>query len=238
MCYIKFEVNEMYDFKKSKDGVLLEGFLNCENKAEILFIMKEPNSEEQKDFWFWKVVYDEKGLNGKPCRRKNGMKFYNVLGKLSKYIMNCLEESTESVLKKCAFINLYPYDGKASAHMGGYSLLMESLYSLKGKNIRKNKLEQIEKFEKEKNIDLNELAKSRLELINQLCSSGVKYILTVPEIYKLFSNDKISEDEFLPEYENGKFHFCQLENGTIIYEFWHPSYPKINYNNLDKALNI
>ena len=44
----------MYDFKKSKDGVLLEGFLNCENKAEILFIMKEPNSEEQKDFWFWK----------------------------------------------------------------------------------------------------------------------------------------------------------------------------------------
>lgn len=70
MCYIKFVVDEMYDFKKSKDGVLLEGFLNCENKAEILFIMKEPNSEEQKDFWFWKVVHDEKGLNGKPCRRK------------------------------------------------------------------------------------------------------------------------------------------------------------------------
>ncbi len=233
----------MYDFKKSKDGKLLEGFLNDENKAELLFIMKEPNSmkkpnsEEQDYFWFRKVVYNE-NVDDLPCRRKSGMKFFNVLGKLSKYIMDCPEESTEKILQKCAFINFYPYDGKPSAQGGGYSLLISAIYDLMGKKISSRKLEKVEMFKKEKNIDLYELAKSRRKLISQLCTNGVKYIVTVPEIYKLFSYYKIYENEFLPDYIKGKFHSCQLENGTIIYEFWHPSYPKINYNNFDKALSI
>lgn len=219
-------------------GKLIEGYLGDNKEAEILFILKEPNTknvEEDDGFWFKKVISDEN-------RTANGKRYFNILGSLAEKLLKCNESKTE-LLKKCAYINLYPFSGE-NRQSNNYEEVLKAL-----NNHLKNG-DQITNKTISESSAYNDIAENRISLINQIIMSGkTKYIVTVREIYNILSK--------LPSpCDNAKNHYLQLEygrkhkttksfachtlkNDLMLCEFWHPSYTWINYYYLNKAiLNI
>lgn len=93
----------------------IEGYLGDENSSpELLFVLKEPHAspDNVKDFWFKKNVMPD------PNRMNNP--YYKVLSKTAMKLIGpskvtgALEEY-DYVLRRCAFINIYPFSGEPSA---------------------------------------------------------------------------------------------------------------------------
>lgn len=228
-------------FFKSDDGQALEGYLSDDKCAELLIILKEPHSDDNPYFWFYNVVNNLNDIRSKP----GGRRFFNILGSLVCGILGETkndEATKENALKRCAFINLYPYDGKAVAehNKSGYSLTYSVMNNL---TVTDNKIEE---WEKVKGINISSVADRRTELFKHLSESNIKYILTVPEIFAMLSKaeNKDKKTFIAINYKNSgkektrKFNQDQyrLSDKITVFEFWHPSYTRINYENLDKAL--
>lgn len=88
----------------------IEGFLGDENcSPELLFVLKEPHASPDNvtDFWFKKDVMSDSN------RMSN--QYFKVLSKTAMKLIGKPEDSYDSVLSRCAFINIYPFSGGPSA---------------------------------------------------------------------------------------------------------------------------
>ena len=229
----KFSENG-FKFALSDDGKPIEGFLGDEQNAELLIILKEPNNNNQPDFWFYNVVNNLLGSQGESVRDRKGLRFLRILGKLSCSILKEKsddDDDIEAALKKCAFINLYPFDGESYA--GKDSGYIKTCIALNKKlNNKKPKSECDKKY--------IAIAENRIELLENLSKSNIKYILTVTGVFAILSYRKNVKPYLKMEYGKNKtriFNCCELTNGTKIFEFWHPSCRRINYTYLDEALS-
>ena len=92
--------------------------------------------------------------------------------------------------------------------------------------------------------DIYELVKKRIELIKNSKNNGIDYIVTVPNFFNVLSSayGKSRPEIYLSMEYNKKgtteikeFRKCELKNGTKLLEFWHPSYTRISYKNLQEA---
>lgn len=208
------------------NGKPIEGYLGDNDNAEILFILKEPNTPDVKSddgFWFKQVIFDKN-------RSNSGKRYFNIFGCLAEKILN-YNESKFDLLKRCAYINLYPFSGseRISNHY------KEVLTAFKNTSLD---------CRKDINIDKSstpiEIAENRMSLINQMIVSGkTKYIVTVKDIYDKLSGGDYSNSYFQLEYgrknQTKSFAFHILSNDVKLCEFWHPSYTWINYHFLEKA---
>lgn len=91
----------------------IEGYLGEEAKKDckILFVLKEPHEPNADGFWFKeKVVY-------KDCDKLEGAEkqYFRILGITAKKLIGTPSDSLGEVLKRCAFINIYPFSGEATA---------------------------------------------------------------------------------------------------------------------------
>lgn len=88
----------------------IEGYLDDENHdPELLFVLKEPDASAKNvtDFWFKRnVMPNPQGL---------GKTYFKVLGETARKLIGNQDDDYSTVLKRCAFINIYPFSGKASA---------------------------------------------------------------------------------------------------------------------------
>ena len=66
----------MFDFAKADNGTVIEGFLNDNQEAKILFILREPDCPDQQEFWFRMIHDDKRDANGKSYRgNKRNLKY-------------------------------------------------------------------------------------------------------------------------------------------------------------------
>ncbi len=205
----------MCNFKKLLIDEEKEGYLNDgQTDLKVLFILREPDSPTWDSF-FMKNVVKSKGKTG-------GLRYYNILKKLAQIVLNKADD--DNIFQECAFINLYPHDGKSSAGDGFYKTL---------NTIKKLPNGEVKNETSTTGKDILEIANKRIDLINNL-PKGTK-IITVQDIYKALAKpDKekymtykkgaISKDFFCSQ--------CRFNNNVIVYEFWHPSYTHIAYQPL------
>ena len=244
-----------FKFALSDEGKPIEGFLNDNKQARILFMLKEPNNDAQPDFWFWNVVYDEYDNKiSKYFRTKKAMKYYNTFSALARKILN--EPYNVDILKSCAYMNMYPYNGEGWVKKGGGYKAMINRMNPPKRNGRKASAEKqnetVNMISEEQKIENTKKVEERIVqlkgLIYDFIENGTEHIVTVSEIYSILK-DKfglVSEEEegYLEIKLNNKskiktFKKCRLNhNGKIIhlYSFWHPAYPTYKLSYLQKAL--
>ncbi len=224
------------------DDNLIEGYLGDGEDAEILFILKEPNTknvESDDGFWFKKVISDEN-------RTSTGKRYFNILGCLAEKLLSSTGSKTE-LLKKCAYINLYPFSGLDRASENYKNVLNEF-----DKFINTPPKMHIDISKKSSTYEISsaeDIAKNRVYLINQIIMSGkTKYIVTVGEIYNILSHCDYTNSYLQLKYgrkPKTKDFAChkltkdstchELTKEVKLCEFWHPSYTWINYDYLNKA---
>ncbi len=205
-------------FIKEKDGTLLEGPLS-DQPTKLLIVMKEPNGDSLNCFWLKKVVHrTEKG--------KMATKYYNTLGAFAKTFLN--ESTHNPALKKCAYINLYPFDGKSTVKGGGYINLIKLW---KNQNINSDNYD----------IDvLKSTLNNRLQIIGNALNSGIS-VAAHYEIANMLLTDNTFKDKFkkTQEYPDNKYHISSYKYGAKakLYAIPHPS-RQMSYCNLAKILAI
>lgn len=87
----------------------IEGYLDDENHdPELLFVLKEPDAsiDNVTDFWLKRNVM--------PNPQGRGKTYFNVLGETARKLIGNQNDDYSTVLKRCAFINICPFSGKAS----------------------------------------------------------------------------------------------------------------------------
>lgn len=197
-------VGLMMEFYRDINGKVIEGFLGDSNECEILFILREPNNKGEKPDGFW----FKKVLSGE---KSNGGRYVGVLGRVYNLIKR--EKNTDQSvlidnLKKCCYINIHPHFGYSSAS--------------------KEYTEMLENFKKH----VGEGAKNRWKIIDGLIKEyGCKCIVTVPEIFSILCPKDRVTSEFV-EYDNKNFRVGKYKD-AMVYEFYHPSYPRISYDKLN-----
>lgn len=216
------DVNKLF-YTPEGNEYPIEGYLDKENpRSDVLFVLREPHATEEdtKEFWLYNIVNDH--------QRTDGKRYVNVLGRLAAKLLkepigslseeeqlNCYKE----LLKRCAFINLYPFCGKKTKSEN-YSKTLGELYNAEPKAVS---LTQNDKGEYSK------IVANRLEIIY-----GLKphYIVTVCDIFDAFKDKHGAAQPNGLLYKDKHFEAIDMENGTKVLAFYHPSYTRIAYDYL------
>lgn len=212
------------DFIRSENGNVMEGLLYDvpQDSVRLLFILREPNCENEQSFWLKEVVH------GRKEKGKNGNKILNTLTKLACF---ALGKQEPDILRECAFINLYPYDGKPRVdRKGGFSKTCCALKSLcKATDIMKSGYNRIKV-----------IAKKRMELLKHLSDTNIRNIVTTADIFNYIANEDNNFSTMGIRKKNGK----QFRIGSLIYderikvyEYYHPSAGCVNYQLLNDAID-
>lgn len=201
-------------FIKNKQGKLLEGPLS-DKPTKILFVMKEPNGEKLNCFW----------MKDNVLSRKDGSKYYNVLGAFAKSIIG---ESHHLSLEQCAYINLYPDSGTSNVAGGEYKKLIALC---KGKPIKETQNTK---------ASLNQILDDRFRIIKYALENGISVVAHF-EIANVLAKYSPLTDylEETTDYEKNKYHITsyQYKNKAKLYAMPHPAY-SIKYDTLSKILKL
>lgn len=113
-------INSECEFNScKKNNEFTEGYLHDTYFNGVLFVMREPNSEnEEADaFWFKSVVNDEDKsfYNTKCITRKDKSGYTKYKERLNEYLQRFCDDISEEEkeLKYCAYINFSPKSGGA-----------------------------------------------------------------------------------------------------------------------------
>ena len=204
--HVMIFTDEKKDFYMN-NGVYTEGYLGDEKKCDILFVLREPDTDGKKAdiFWFKQVVNGVKfkGLDvdsKKKARIANasGTRYKNVLGRIASKLLNITSENYEEVLKNCCYMNVCPESGEKQI----------SLHYKVNDDYRKALIKRI------------------------IEEHNTKFIVTVSDVF-----DKLcgATNESWLTYEDKNFRKGKYE-GVEVYEFYHPSSTKIKYKEFDKSL--
>ena len=86
------------------NGVVIEGYLSDESYFNgILFLLREPNSENQTSFWFKDCL---KAEPSDTISKRTRTKYINTFERLLSYA------GKDYKLKECAYANVIPYKGE------------------------------------------------------------------------------------------------------------------------------
>jgi hypothetical protein len=203
----------------------IEGYLSDEAKKDckILFVLREPHAtaKDTTGFWIYEVVNDS---------RTDGKRYVNVLGMLAAKLLKEPQEEQEDelkyykrMLKKCAFINLYPFSGD-NKKSKNYT---ETLYALKDAEKKPEVLKR--EVDEEKYC---KIAGNRLEIINEL---KPRYIVTACDIFDAFKDKLGTAPQKGLRYKDKQFNAIDMDNETKVLAFYHPSYTRIAYDSLMDA---
>lgn len=110
------ESYEKFMFNSKREGLIGDVAVS---QAEVLFILKEPHDKDNKDkFWLKNDIYSN---------RKENNRYYSLFCILADKLING-DESSHDKLGKCAFMNLYPFSGGATASEEYKSLKKEVIF--------------------------------------------------------------------------------------------------------------
>ena len=229
----------MFDFAKADNGTVIEGFLNDNKEAKILFLLREPHTykkgepiKEQQDFWFKRILDDEYDDNCHAYfRNTNNLVYFNTLASIASYILDQPSSTHDDItaIKSCAYMNLFAKSGEGYASKK-YSETRDSLYCLLSEETPK------ETF----STDAAERAARVYGLLRDFIESGTDRIVTVYDIYNMLSkycrkNTQCGKNSVWltlryknhPERRKMSFNCCNVrlfDHDVTLYNIWHPSY--------------
>ena len=215
------------DFIKNDNGQLMEGFLYDVPKDNIhlLFILREPNCPDEQSFWLKNALH---GLTG---RGRNGNEILNTFSKLACF---ALGKQSEKILAECAFINLYPYDGKPRVYRNsGFTKTLNAIHTRSDKTIMYRRKDG-------KVINITKTADKRIELFHHLSNTNIRHIVTVGDIFdSISSGDDDPSSERIHKKNGGSFRIGSFmwDDCIKVYEYYHPCAPCVNYRFLDEAIS-
>ena len=185
----------------------LEGPLS-ENPTKLLIVLKEPHGENWNCFWMKDEVLEMK---------KYTKRYFNVLGAFACKILG--ESDKREALKKCAFINLYPYNGEATANNGGFEMLMKE-------------------WKDASTPQKSELLKNRINILKSALESNIS-IMTLPVIAKQIQKqfDLIKDDKGYTNNPTYYSYSCK-NSDSKVYCICHRAYRRISYQKLGEDLGI
>ena len=209
-------------FVRNENGDVIEGYLGDDKQAEILFLLREPNSggKGADNFWFYDAIRNNIDFDKihNPRERRTAKiaqtKYINVLRKLSQLVLKEGKEK-EELLRQCAYINLYPFSGEreqSKDYVDTLDMLMHFKY-----NDQKIETMKIAKDSPKENIISN-----RLKILESI---GCNYIITTGDIFKALRSSgwlKDIEEGSGFKYKNNKTFDKARIFGVEIYEFYHP----------------
>lgn len=202
-------------FIKSKSGELYEGPMS-DKTIKILFVMKEPNGPDLTCFWMKNVVHN---INNE--RIGNGIKYYNVLGEFAKHIIG---KEKQASLEESAYINLYPFDGKAESTVNfvtGKSYKDLNKVKVWKEIINLNDAKAITKQSTNKDILSN-----RLRIIKDALEDKIVVVAHYEIVDKIVGFSVLKDDfKKTAEFQENKYHIASYEykNKTKLYAAPHPS---------------
>lgn len=205
----------------------MEGFLYDvpQDMIRLLFILREPNCPDEQSFWLKNALH---GLTG---RGRNGSKILNTFSKLACF---ALGKQSEKILAECAFINLYPYDGKPRVcRSSGFTKTLTAIQTPSNKTIMYRRKDG-------KEINITKTADKRIELFHHLSSTNIRHIVTVGDIFNCISSEDDSSPLARIEKKNGgSFRIGSFiwDDRIKVYEYYHPCAPCVNYRLLDEAIS-
>ena len=200
------------------NGNLIEGFLGDPNECKILFVLKEPDTGEARDFWFRNGVEDESK------RVKTAKRYFHILGKIAAIILKKdgdldNEEFLKSVLEQCAYINLNPIKGETKES----PLYKEVLKKLKSTTPKQNIISC--------DSEAEDIAANRKYILNEI---NCEYIVTVKGIYKAITELLGKKEGTGIKYNNKPFGAVDYCNNKKLLWFYHPAYRSIKYDKLNE----
>ena len=91
-------------FAKNGKCQYIEGYISTETEFNgVLFLLKEPNTDDQRGFWFKECFYHD---YDQICAKRTFTRYKTVFNKLLTYSESGLK------LKNCAYANIKSYNGK------------------------------------------------------------------------------------------------------------------------------
>lgn len=210
---------------------VLEGLLGEGNYVpELLFVLREPHSDNETHFWFKEDVVIKAYSELKGAEKR----YFNVLSSLAQKAF-VTREMDKSFFERCAYMNLHPFYGGRN-RSEKYFKILEAMDS---KDVSLDECASAF-FDIDTNCTPNVIAKHRIGIIQRAIDSGVKNIITTEDIYntikKIWNVQEEEEEKFFLKYnyrkrKNSKeFRACYLgeTKETRVISFWHPSCTLIN----------
>lgn len=221
------DVKELFYSLDGKDPI--EGYLGDSNECEILFVLREPHEESVNGFWFNKKV-----VNPETQEERQGQKYFKSLGTLAYKLLGGKDDSPcdcklEAALRKCAYINIYPFSGenRASYHYN------ETLKKMKEFVRDKTSPSDSDVYKESDDIkDCHKrIAMNRLQIIQTM---DWKILVTVCGAFEAITNRNANDccEGIKVGYKSGKkpdkvFRVASYNNACNkrIVSFYHPSHP-------------
>ncbi|MBQ3284791.1 MAG: hypothetical protein IJH40_04030 [Ruminococcus sp.] len=214
------------DFINNENGQLMEGFLYDvpQSMIHLLFILREPNCPDEQTFWLKNALH---GLTG---RGRNGNKILNTFSRLACF---ALGKQSEDILAECAFINLYPYDGKPRVYRNsGFTKTINAIRTPSDGTIMYHRKDG-------KEIDITTIADKRIKLFEHLSGTDIRHIVTVGDIFNCISsgdNDPSPERIIKKNGDSFRIGSFKWDERIKVYEYYHPCAPCVNYRLIDEAI--
>ncbi len=221
------DINELFARYMDKD-IPIEGYLG-DGECEILFVLREPHTESADIFWL-----KDKVVNPENKSLRQGKRYLKSLGTLAYRILGGQDDSPDDrqlseALRKCAFINIYPFSGGNTASSDYNNTLMR-LAEL-NKNEPQNGSAALSLNDKTDKTDYCKIAKNRLQIMKEL---KWKRLVTVCGVFEAITGKKANECSIgiQVEYKNPskgpkEFRTAYPEhfNKRPVLSFYHPSHP-------------
>lgn len=233
-----YNVNDLFYKPEGKDKHI-EGYLGDSNECEILFVLREPHEDNQQEFWFKNAIDKE------PKERDQYEKKYILsLGTLAYKLLGGNDDSPcvcklEEALRKCAYINIYPFSGESSSSIH-YDNTLVALKDVCTEEIMKGPV--VLKESDRKNHCYRRIAANRLQIIQNL---NWKILVTVCGAFETITNLRPNDCPvgITVGYKSGKkpdkeFRIAHYnDSARRIVSFYHPSH-SCACNVENKYLNI
>ena len=203
-------------------GTPIEGYLSDNEACEVLFVLREPNTKGYNnttgEFWMRSVVSGEK--------RYLGEKYVNTLGTVAALLLG--EDLTESgkikALKRCAYINVYPFSGKGRAGERYYKTL-EQLAALQSEADFTD-VRRLNSINDQREYRI--IAENRIEIINRM---PCKYVVTVCGAFEAIVGKKAEECCYGIIAPKKKFRIAEKNDKKIV-AYYHPG-ARVDHGKID-----
>ena len=241
----------MFEFYKGTTDKYIEGFLDGRNdendifdkKAKVLFLLREPHSPDQQDFWLRRILDDQYDENCKVYfRNPHNLEYFNTFATLAAYLLDQPSNAHDNIdaLRACAYINLFARSGEGTASKK-YRITLNYLSQL---------LWGAPIYDKDVFPEEAERAKCVYRLLRDFIVSGTDTIVTVCDIYNMVSsyctkNTSCGKNRvwltlgYKNKPERNPMHFNSrtvslFGHDVTLYNFWHPSYRYYDFSLLKK----
>ena len=177
-----------FDFEYGSNGEPIEGFLGDGAESKILFILREPHSGDQQEFWMKRSIDDDfDPETGAYYRKKDNLIYANICASIASFVLKTAQDERRddlSAIRSSAYINLFARHGESEKSRYFTNTLSYLDKLLCGEELSEDECEA-ESFERAHRV---------YGLLSDFLHHDTEYIVTVDDIYCHLSKHSVREE--------------------------------------------